>query len=576
MPNSAAQSINSPEPVAKPWLASYPDNIPANISLDASTTLVTILEQACSRFGDITAYQNKFANAISYAELDKYSAQFASYLQHELGIERGDSVAIMLPNLIQYPIALFGILRAGAAVVNVNPLYTPRELEHQLKDSNAKAIVILENTCHVLQEVIANTSVRQVVTTQIGDMASFPKSFIINKVVKYVKKMVPKWHLPGSTTFSSALMKGAEQAFVPVSITGDDTAFLQYTGGTTGRSKGAILSHGNMLANLHQCYAWLGSEFVDGEEFIVTALPLYHVYALTSNCLMFLVVGGTNLLITDPRDMDDFMAQLKEVQMTVITGVNTLFIGMTAHPEFPDVDFSKLKLTSGGGAAVQKSVSERWKEITSKPIVEGYGLTECSPVACANRFDITEHTGTVGLPLPSTEVCTIDADLNIQAIGERGELCIRGPQVMQGYLNRPDATEETISQGGWLRTGDVAIIDDAGYVKIVDRLKDMIIVSGFNVFPNEIEDVVAQHPGVLEVACIGVPSDKTGEAVKVFIVKQNPNDKMTEADIKDYCKDNLTGYKVPKHYEFRAELPKSNVGKILRKDLRDQEVQQAS
>lgn len=557
--------------VDKIWLSSYPEGVPSDINLDPDDTIVSVFEESCQRFSDIVAYQNKYANDITYAELEKRSAQFASYLQHELNIGKGDSVAIMLPNLVQYPIALFGILRTGAAVVNVNPMYTPRELEHQLTDSAAKAIVILENTCHTLQEIIANTGIQQVITTQIGDMASFPKSALINFVVKRVKKLVPTWHLPGSVTFNSAITKGSEQAFVPVKLSQQDVAFLQYTGGTTGRSKGAILSHKNMVANMLQSYSWLGSQFEAGKEYVITALPLYHVYALTSNCLMFFKVGGTNLLITDPRDMNAFVDELKGVKMTAITGVNTLFAGLIATPSFAEVDFSALKISSGGGAAVQKTVSEQWKAITGLPIVEGYGLTESSPVACCNRFDITEHTGTVGLPLPSTEVCTLDADLNPVPFGERGELCIRGPQVMQGYLNRADATAETITPDGWLRTGDIAVINEQGYVKIVDRLKDMIIVSGFNVFPNEIEDVVVRHPGVLEVACIGVPSEKTGEAVKVFIVKRDPSDIMTEEDVKAFCKDNLTGYKVPRQYEFRAELPKSNVGKILRKDLRTEE-----
>lgn len=562
--------------VDKVWLQEYPEGVPAEIDMSQYQSLVDLFAESCEKFKDIVAYKNKFSKDITYADLDRLSAHFAAYLQNELNIKKGDAVAIMLPNLVQYPIALFGILRAGASVVNVNPLYTSRELEHQLVDSNAQAIVILENTCHTLAEIIDKTGVRQVITTQIGDMAGFPKSLLINSVVKYVKKMVPKWHIPGTISFTSTLAKGSESHCASVTLGHDDVAFLQYTGGTTGRSKGAILTHGSMLANLLQSLAWLGSDFDEGEEFIVTALPLYHVYALTSNCLMFMRVGGTNLLITDPRDMAGFIEELQQVQMTAITGVNTLFIGLTAEPEFAKVDFSQLKIASGGGAAVQKSVSERWKAITGKPIVEGYGLTECSPVACANKFDIAEHTGTVGLPLPSTEVCTMDEALNILPLGERGELCIRGPQVMQGYLNRPDATAETITEDGWLRTGDVAVIDDKGYVKIVDRLKDMIIVSGFNVFPNEIEAELVKHPGVLEVACIGVPSDKTGEAVKVFVVKRDPNDKMTETDIKAFCKEHLTAYKVPKLYEFRDELPKSNVGKILRKDLRAEELAKAS
>lgn len=561
-------NITADKTVEKVWLKEYPQGVPQTIDINQFKSLVDVFENACTKFSDLIAYKNQYAKDLTYAELDKLSGHFAAYLQHDLGIKPGDAVAIMMPNLIQYPIALFGILRAGGVVVNVNPLYTPRELEHQLVDANAQAIVIVENTCATLQQVLPKTAIRQVITTQIGDMAGFVKSAIINTMVKRVKKMVPKWHIPGSTTFNSVLTLGSQNRLVSVKMNHHSRAFLQYTGGTTGPSKGAVLSHGNMVANLLQVLAWLGSEFEEGKEVIVTALPLYHIYALTSNCLNFLMVGGTNLLITDPRNVKGFIAEMKKVQMTAITGVNTLFVGLAATPEFKEVDFSKLKLTSGGGTAVQKAASDKWQEITGSVIIEGYGLTECSPVATANKFDITTHTGTVGLPLPSTEVCTIDENLKLQPLGERGELCIRGPQVMQGYLNRPDATADTITEDGWLRTGDIAVIDAKGYVKIVDRLKDMIIVSGFNVFPNEIEDVVAAHPDVLEVACVGVPSESSGEAVKLFVVKNDSGSDLTEEALKAYCKEHLTGYKVPKLIEFRAELPKSNVGKILRKDLR--------
>lgn len=559
-------------PIDKVWLKSYPDGVPAEINPDEYQSLVHMFEESVSKFANHVAYKNKFANDLSYGDLDKLSKDFAAYLQNDVGIQKGDAVAIMMPNLIQYPVALFGILRAGAAVVNVNPMYTPRELEHQMNDSGAKAIVIIENTCHTLEKVIANTGVKQVITTQIADMASFPKSLMVNTIVKRVKKLVPAWNLPGAISFKAAIAKGAKQTFNHVELTGDDTSFLQYTGGTTGRSKGAVLSHRNLIANVFQIRAWFDqATFEDGKELIVTALPLYHIYALCNNCLIFFSYGGTNLLVTDPRDTKAFIDELKEVKMTAITGVNTLFNAMVNEPSLKEVDFSGLKLTSGGGAAVQVEVSRKWREITGQPIIEGYGLTESSPVATVNRPDITAHTGNCGLPVPSTEVCTMDGDLNILPIGERGELCIRGPQVMQGYLNRPDATAETITPDGWLRTGDVAIIDENGYVKIVDRLKDMILVSGFNVFPNEIEDVVAQHPAVLEVACIGVPHESAGEMVKIYVVKHDANDGVTEDDIRNYCRENLTGYKVPKLVEFRIELPKSNVGKILRKDLRAEE-----
>jgi long-chain acyl-CoA synthetase len=505
---------------------------------------------------------------MSFRELDIKSQHFASWLQHEAGLVKGDRIAIMMPNLLQYPVAVFGALRAGLVVVNTNPLYTDRELEHQLKDSGAKAIVVVEAFAHTVADVIGNTDVETVITTRFGDMLSFPKSMIVNFVIKYVKKMVPPFSLPGSLSLNDALAKGATLPAAEATITQQDLAFLQYTGGTTGVAKGAMLSHRNMVANILQAHAWVNTtDQVEGEEIIVTALPLYHIFALTANGLTYMKMGAMNLLITNPRDMPGFVKELQKFKFTAFTGVNTLFNGLLNTPGFDKLDFSSLKLTLGGGMAVQKAVADRWKEVTGIPLIEAYGLTETSPAACINPMNLVGFNDSIGLPLPSTEGSVRDPDNNALPVGESGELCIRGPQVMEGYWNRPEETAKTIDSDGWLHTGDVAIMDEKGFFKIVDRLKDMVLVSGFNVYPNEIEAVIAMHPGVLEVGCIGIPDEHSGEAVKVVIVKKDPE--LTEADIKAHCKEEMTGYKRPKVVQFVDELPKTNVGKILRRELRE-------
>jgi len=552
--------------VEKVWLKQYPEGIKSEIDVDPETSIVDVLQRSCSRFANKTAYIN-MDHGISYAQLDQYSQAFASFLQHELGFAKGDRVALMMPNLLQYPVALFGILRAGMVAVNVNPLYTARELEHQLSDASVRGIVIIENFAETLEKVIDKVPLEAVITTQVGDMLGFPKRVLTNLVVKHVKKMVPSFNLPGAITFNDALKRGQARAMDPVDVSGEDIAFLQYTGGTTGLAKGATLLHRNIVANLEQASAWLEPWTTEGEETIVTPLPLYHVFALTANCLVFLKLGGTNVLITNPRDIPGLAKELKKYKVTAFTGVNTLFNALLNDKDFCSLDFSPLKLTLGGGAAVQRAVAEQWKEVTGKPLIEAYGLTETSPAACINPLSMEDYNGSIGLPLPSTEVSIRDDDGKEVASGKTGELCIRGPQVMAGYWNKPEENKKTFFEDGFLRTGDVAKMDEKGFFFIVDRKKDMILVSGFNVFPNEIEDVVSGHEGVLEAACIGVPDKKSGEAVKVFIVKKD--DSATAESIRAYCKDKLTGYKMPKHIEFLDELPKSNVGKILRKELRD-------
>lgn len=559
--------------INKNWLNEYPDGVPHEIDISQYASVVDIFEQACADNANKSAYTN-FDTTITYGELHEYATQFAAYLQNVVGLKKGEAVAIMSPNLLQYPIAVFGILKAGGVVTNTNPMYTERELEHQLNDSGAKAIVVIENTANVLADVVAKTGVQTVITTRVGDMVKFPKGPIINFVLKYIKKSIPAFDLPSSlniTSFNAALKKGKSKDFKPVALSHSDTAFLQYTGGTTGVAKGAQLLHKNMVANVIQAKAWINPfRRENDDEMIVTALPMYHIFALTANCLTFMSFGAHNLLITDPRDMDGFVAALKKYPWTVITGVNTLFNGLVNHPEFKDIDFSRVGFALGGGAAVQKAVSDDWQKLTGQPIMEAYGLTETSPAATINPLNNETHNSRIGVPLPSTEIACFDDDMNQVEDGERGELCIRGPQVMAGYWGRPEATAESITEDGWFKTGDIAVKDEKGYFQIVDRKKDMILVSGFNVFPNEIEDEVAKNPKVLEVACIGVPDERSGEAVKVFIVKK---DESLDADeMKAFCKEHMTGYKVPKLYEFRAELPKSNVGKILRKDLRAEEM----
>ena len=551
----------------RPWLAQYPAGVPAEIDVDEYPSIVSVLDSAIARFRDRPAFAN-LGKVLSYGDVDRLSAQFAAYLLGELQLKKGDRVAIMMPNCLQYPISTFGVLRAGLTVVNVNPMYTPRELKHQLVDSGASVIVVLDNFGHTVQEAIAGTQVRHVVTTGLGDMVGFPKGAIVNFVLRHVKKMVPDYDLPGAVRFRDALVLGQLQKPPQVTIDPGDIAFLQYTGGTTGVAKGAMLTHRNLVANMQQAAAWVGGNVKPGEEIIVTALPLYHIFSLTANGLVFTKFGGLNYLITNPRDMPGFVKELSKIPFTAITGVNTLFNGLLNTPGFDRIDFSRLHLTLGGGMAVQRAVAERWKQVTGCTLVEAYGLTETSPAACINPMDIAEYNGSIGLPVPSTDACVKDDDGHHLPAGEVGELCIKGPQVMKGYWNRPEETANVIDAEGWLHTGDMARMDEKGFFYIVDRKKDMILVSGFNVYPNEIEDVIALMPGVLEVAAVGVPDEKSGEAVKVVIVKKDPS--LTAEQVKAHARENLTGYKHPKYVEFRAELPKTNVGKILRRELRDE------
>ncbi len=549
----------------KIWLNSYPPGVPEHVDLDAYQSITDVFEQAVERFGGKPCFCN-FGTTLSYDDMDRYTDQLASYLQNLPGLERGDRVAIMMPNVLQNPISIFATLRAGYTVVNTNPLYTGRELKHQLVDSGAKAIIVMENFCHTLEDVIADTPIEHIVTTQLGDILKFPKSLIVNFVVKRVKKMVPAFSLPSGVPFKQALARGASQPHEPVQCHHEDLAFLQYTGGTTGVAKGAMLTHRNLIANMQQASAWIKDVVNDGEEIIITALPLYHIFSLTANCLTFMKVGALNYLITNPRDMPAFVKELQGVRFTAITGVNTLFNALMNTPGFGEIDFSGLKLSLGGGMAVQQPVAERWQKLTGIPLLEAYGLTETSPAVCINPLNLEKFNGSIGLPVPSTEVSIRDEEGNELPVGEPGELCVRGPQVMKGYWQRPDETVKVLSEDGWLKTGDVAKLDENGYVYIVDRLKDMILVSGFNVFPNEIETVIAGHDGVLEVGVVGEPDAESGEVVKAVVVRKDP--KLSEADLIAYCRENLTGYKVPKIVEFRNELPKTNVGKILRRELR--------
>ena len=549
----------------KVWLKSYPPGIPEEIDIDSYQSVTDIFEQAIKRFGDKPCFSN-LGTTLTYDEMDRYTDQLASYLQNLPGMDKGDRVAIMMPNVLQNPISIFATLRAGFTVVNTNPLYTARELKHQLTDSGAKVIIVMENFCHTLEAVIAETPVQHVITTQLGDLLRFPKSVIVNLVVKYVKKMVPAFSLPQRVTFKNALSQGAGKPHRPVPCGHDDLAFLQYTGGTTGVAKGAMLTHRNMIANMQQASAWIKNVVEDGKEVIITALPLYHIFSLTANCLTFMKVGALNYLITNPRDMPGFIKELQGVRFTAITGVNTLFNGLMNTPGFENIDFSSLKLSLGGGMAVQQPVAERWQKLTGTPLLEAYGLTETSPAVCINPLNLKEYNGAIGLPVPSTEVSVQDDEGNILPRGETGELCVRGPQVMKGYWQRPDETDKVLSSDGWLKTGDVAQMDEQGYFRIVDRLKDMILVSGFNVFPNEIETVIASHDGVLEVGVIGEPNRESGEIVKAVIVKKDPT--LDEAAVITHCREFLAAYKIPKIIEVRDELPKTNVGKILRRELR--------
>ena len=550
----------------RPWLASYPAGVPQQIDPDEYPSIVSVLQSSLEKYRDRPAFSN-MGRSITYAEVDKYSKQFAAYLLGELKLKKGDRVAIMMPNCLQYPIAIFGVLRAGLTVVNTNPMYTARELKHQLVDSGASAILVFDNFAKTVQDVVPETAVKQVITTGLGDMLPFPKGAIVNFALKYVKKMIPEYDIPGAVRFKNALTLGQMHTLPSIDIAPQDIAFLQYTGGTTGVAKGAMLTHRNLVSNMLQSHAWISANTQEGSEIIITALPLYHIFALTANCLVFMKLGGQNHLITNPRDMPGFVKELSAIPFTAITGVNTLFNGLLNTPGFDQIDFSHLRLTLGGGMAVQRAVAERWKKTTGCTLVEAYGLTETSPAACMNPLNLPEYNGAIGLPISSTDACLKDEENRTLAQGEIGELCIKGPQVMKGYWQRPEETAHSIDSDGWLHTGDIARVDENGFFYIVDRKKDMILVSGFNVYPNEVEDVIAMMPGVLEVAAVGVPDDKSGEAVKVVIVKKDPN--LTAEQVKAHARENLTGYKQPKFVEFRTELPKTNVGKILRRELRD-------
>jgi len=552
----------------KPWLKSYPAGMPAEIDVNEYASIREILERACERFGDRPAYSN-LGVTLTYSDLDRMSRQFGAYLQSLPGLKKGERVAIMMPNLLQYPVAMFGALRAGMTVVNVNPLYTARELQHQLDDAGARAIVVVENFAHTLQHALDKTPVEHVITTRIGDLCPVPKRWIVNFVVGKVKKMVPNWRIDGATDFLTAMRRGASAALKPVPLHHDDLAFLQYTGGTTGTPKGAQLTHGNIVANLQQASTWIARDLEQGQETIIAALPLYHIFCLTANILTFMKYGGHNILITNPRDLPGFVEELRKWRFTAITGVNTLFNALMNTPGFDRIDFSKLKLALGGGAAIQRPVAERWKQLTGRPLIEAYGLTETSPAVCINPLSLKEFNGSIGLPVPSTEVSIRDDDGKEVPLNEVGEICIRGPQVMKGYWNMPEETAKAITPDGWLKTGDMGYMNDAGYVFITDRKKDMILVSGFNVYPNEVESIVALLPEVLECAAVGVHDEKSGEAVKIVIVKKDPA--LTAEAVTAYCRKHLAGYKVPKLVEFRSELKKSPIGKVLRRELRDPE-----
>ena len=548
----------------KNWLKHYDPRVTPEIDPDRYVSIVDILDESVAKYGDKTAYIN-MGQEMSFAELDTHSKNFAAYLQHA-GFEPGDAVAIMMPNLLQYPVAMFGILRAGMTVVNVNPLYTARELKHQLNDSGAKGIVIVQNFAHTLEKVVAETGVKEVLLTSLGDMLPAPKRWVVNFVVKRVKKMVPDFNLPQAKPFMETLRAGSLLGFEKVEIDNQSLAFLQYTGGTTGVSKGAMLTHRNMIANLEQVSGILATVITPGKDLVVTALPLYHIFALTANCLLFLKFGCPNLLITNPRDMPGFVKELSKYPFVILPGVNTLFNGLLNTPGFADLDFTNFKFGLGGGMAVQRPVAERWQKVTGTVLLEGYGLTECAPVVTVNPPQLDAYKGSIGMPVPSTDIMLMDESGNEVAPGESGEMWVKGPQVMKGYFNRPEATDEII-RDGWLATGDIARADDDGYFYIVDRKKDMILVSGFNVFPNEIEEVAAMHDAVLEAAAIGVPHEVSGEVVKLFIVRKD--DSLTAEAVIAHCRSHLTGYKVPKHVEFKEELPKTNVGKILRRELRN-------
>jgi long-chain acyl-CoA synthetase len=552
--------------VEKHWLKSYPPGVRAEINVNEYPSLKEMIERALAIHSVRDAYV-QMGKPITFGEIDVLSAEFGAFLQTGCGLKKGDRVAVMLPNVLQYPIVVLGALRAGLTVVNTNPLYTARELQHQLTDSGATVIVILENFAHVLQEVMAQTPIKHVVITSVGEMLGAVKGGIVNFVVRHKRKQVKPYNLPGAWKFRDALKAGSRVRMQPVTLTHSDIAFLQYTGGTTGVAKGAMLTHGNMVANVLQALEWIGPSFPRDPATLITALPLYHIFALTANCLLFVVLGWRNILITNPRDFPAFVAELKKYKFTFISGVNTLFNALLHTPGFEKVDFSELRVTLGGGMAVQEAVAKRWKEVTGKILSQAWGLTETSPAACIN-LPGEDFNGSIGFPIPSTEISIRDDAGNELGINEVGEICVRGPQVMAGYWNRPDETAKVMIGTDWLRTGDVGRIDERGLVYIEDRKKDMILVSGFNVYPNEVESIAVTHPGVLEAAAIAQPDERSGEVVALFVVKKDPN--LTEQAVIDHCKKSLTGYKVPKHVYFRTELPKTNVGKILRRALRDE------
>lgn len=548
------------------WHKNYQEGVPFEINPRKYNSIPELLEGAFKKFSNLPAYHN-MGKTITFGELETQCKKFCSYLQNRLDLQPGDRVALMLPNILQYPIALFGILQAGMVAVNVNPLYTARELQHQLQDSGAKAVVIFANSAHILESVLPATEVEHVIVTEIGDMLAFPKSWIVNAVIKYVKKMVPNWNIPQAVSFKDAMDQGDPAAVKPVAVDYEDIAFLQYTGGTTGVSKGAVLTHGNLVANITQASAWFKPITQEGQDIIITPLPLYHIFSLTANCLTYTSLGALNVLITNPRDIPNFVKELKKWDFTMITGVNTLFNALLNHVEFKNLNFKALKGTLGGGMAVQRPVAEAWQKVTGTPLIEAYGLTETSPAVCINPVNLPVYNGYVGLPIPSTMVAVKDDNEKDVPLGEIGEICIKGPQVMKEYWQRPEETRLVMTPDGFFKTGDLGFMNAEGFVKIVDRKKDMIIISGFNVYPNEIEEVVAGHEKVLECAVVGVADEKNGETVKLFVVKKDPS--LTEDDLRRFCKEQLTGYKIPKLIEFRAELPKTNVGKILRRALRD-------
>ena len=550
------------------WTKNYPKGVPLTVEdqVNKYKSALDVFEEAVGQFPTRPAF-TCMGRTLTFSELNRKAEAFAAFLQNELKMKKGERIAIQMPNVLQYPVALFGALKAGLVVVNTNPLYTDREMKHQFNDAGCTAVVIVANFAHNLQKILHETSVRHVIVTELGDMLGFPKSLIVNNVVRYVKKMVPDFSLPEAIPFQQVLKRGAELTWTRVPMELDEIAFLQYTGGTTGVSKGAMLTHRNIVSNMEQIRAWMLPKLKEGQEVAICALPLYHIFAFTVNALALVKFGAQNILITNPRDIPGFVKELGKYKWTVGTGVNTLYNALLNNPEFQSLDFSNVKISVAGGMALQAAVAKRWKEVTGSTIVEGYGLTETSPVASCNPIDGTDRAGMIGLPLPSTFLKIIDDNGNDVPLGERGEIAIKGPQVMKGYWQRPDETSNVMTPDGWFKSGDIGIMDPDGFTKIVDRKKDMILVSGFNVYPNEVEDVLASHPGILEVAAVGVPDEKSGEVVKVFVVKKDPN--LTAESVLEHARSGLTGYKVPKSVEFRNELPKTNVGKILRRALRD-------